>query len=111
MQDDQGRKVQVALDKLICICQHPVKPRCRILFVDDSNKEIIIEQQWNKCISLLHQYQVDFFITKKRSHLVTRLYVDVFEKPFVRLRQFPAKIEVVKENIRPFEAWLLKTDL
>lgn len=110
LEDEQNIRVQVALDKLICICQHPARPRSRILYLDGKPGELKVDLQWQKCISLLQQYQVDFFITKNRSHLVTRNYVDVFEKPFVRLHHFPAKIEVVKESLRDFEQWLLQPE-
>jgi hypothetical protein len=33
-------------------------------------------------------------------------YVEKFEKPYVRLKNFPFKIEVAKEQIKDFERWV-----
>lgn len=101
-----GEKIPVDLTTLKCICQHPTAARQRIYFFDNGHKEIHVQLQWQKCTDLLMENKIDFFITKSRGHLVCREYIEVYEKPFVRLRQFPAKIEVVKENIKRFEEWL-----
>jgi DNA-binding response OmpR family regulator len=106
--DEKGNKVPLELDNLICICQHPSNPRSRIFYINNTVKEINVPLQWNKCQELLQQNNIDYFVTKSRSHIIVRSFVEKFEKPFVRLRNFPAKIEVVKENIRAFENWLMK---
>jgi hypothetical protein len=64
--------------------------------------------QWQKLYDLLTQNEIEFFITKNRSHLVIKNFVEKFEKPFVRLRGLTAfKIDVVKESTKDFEQWLL----
>ena len=105
--DSKGIQVQIALDKIICICQHPIEPRNRILYIDGAVKEIIVPIQWQKCYELLSQNNIDYFVTKFRSHLVTRAYLETYKRPFIRLRKFPAKVEVVKESLKEFENWLL----
>jgi len=107
LQDHAGANVQINLAQLVCICQHPAEARCRILYFAAPLKEVIIPLQWQKCYELLRSAGIDFFITKSRSHLVIKDAIEKFEKPFVRLKHFPAKIEVVKENLRAFEKWLL----
>jgi two-component system, LytTR family, response regulator len=108
LEDEKGVKVAVSLEKIICICQHPAMPRSRIFYFTDKGQEIIAPLQWQKCYDLLDSGNIDYFITKTRSHLVVREYIEKFEKPFVRLKNFPAKIEVVKENLKPFETWLTR---
>ncbi len=108
LEDTEGKKLLIALDNLICICQHASEPRKRILYFATSPKEIVVSLQWQKCYELLQMNAIDFFITKSRGHLVCRTFITAFEKPFVRLRGFPAKVEVVKENIKSFELWLEK---
>lgn len=108
LEDEKGVKVAVALEKIICICQHPGMPRSRIIYFAGQSQEIIAPLQWQKCYDLLDSCNIDYFITKTRSHLVVRAYIHKFEKPFVRLKNFPAKIEVVKENLKQFEAWLTR---
>ena len=105
--DYRGNKVSIKLDKLICICQHPLNPRTRTFYFDSAVKKINIILQWQSCITLLKENNIDFFITKSRSHLVVKAHILKFEKPYVRLHSFHAKVEVVKENIKDFEEWLV----
>jgi DNA-binding response OmpR family regulator len=107
LEDDAGARIAIALDTLICICQHPTEPRSRIFYLDSLQKEMTVPLQWQKCYDLLDSNNIDYFITKFRSHLIIKKYISKFEKPFVRLRNFPAKIEVVKESIKDFENWLI----
>ena len=69
---------------------------------------MVLNLQWQKCYDLLKENGIDYFITKSRSHLVNRAFIEKFEKPFVRMKNFPAKIEVVKENLKEFQEWLLR---
>jgi two-component system, LytTR family, response regulator len=108
LEDDAGVRIAIPLDALICICQHPIDSRSRTFYLDGTQKEINVPLQWQKCYELLDRNKIDYFITKSRSHLVIKKYIGKFEKPFVRLRNFPAKIEVVKESIKAFEKWLIK---
>jgi two-component system, LytTR family, response regulator len=107
LEDSNGKKIMVALDNLICICQHTSEPRKRIFYFSHEPKELVASIQWQKCYELLQANAIDFFITKNRGHLVCRPYITSFEKPYVRLRGFPAKVEVVKENVKIFEQWLI----
>ncbi len=105
MENDNGHKILIDLRKIICIVQHPTEQRSRNIFLAD--KQITIPLQWQKIYELLKENQVNFFITKHRSHLVIKNYIEKFEKPFVRLKGITAfKIDVVKENCTSFEEWL-----
>lgn len=107
VEDDHKNKVLIELDKIICICQHPTAPRKRNIYLANKEKEITIQLQWQKIYLLLKQNGISYFITKSRSHLVIKEYIEKFEKPFVRLRGLTAfKIDVVKESIKDFEHWL-----
>jgi len=107
VEDDSGHKVLIDLTKISCICQHPTEQRSRNIYLATQEKEITISLQWQKCYDLLNKNGIVFFITKNRSHLVVKDQVAKFEKPFVRLKNFPFKIEVVKESIKNFENWLV----
>lgn len=108
IEDNNGIMVQMQLNHLTCICQHPNEPRSRIFYFNPPIKEITLPLQWQKCYDLLESNNIDYFITKSRSHLVVRSSVEKFDRPFVRLKNFPAKIEVVKESLKEFENWLTK---
>jgi two-component system, LytTR family, response regulator len=105
--DDNGYKILLDLHKIICIVQHPTEQRSRNIFLTD--KEITIPLQWQKIYDFLKANEVDFFVTKYRSHIVMKKFIEKFEKPFVRLKGLSAfKIDVVKESCKDFEEWLIK---
>lgn len=104
--DINGVTKKINLKKLICICQHPTHPRHRIFYFTDINSSTVLSMQWNLCIQLMEAHNINYFTTKNRSHIVCKEYIENYERPFVRLKSFPAKIEVVKENIKAFEKWL-----
>lgn len=83
-----------------------MEARQRIFYFQNGINEVLVCLQWQKCFELLNRFAIDYFVTKNRGHLVCKKYISVYEKPFVRLQSFPAKIEVVKESIRQFESWL-----
>jgi two-component system, LytTR family, response regulator len=106
IEDDNGHKILLDLLKIICIVQHPTEQRCRNIFLAD--KEITIPLQWQKIYDLLNANEIDFFITRHRSHLVMKNFIEKFEKPYLRLKGLTSfKIEVVKESCREFEEWLI----
>jgi response regulator RpfG family c-di-GMP phosphodiesterase len=101
-------KVLIDLEKIVCICQHPTEPRSRNIYLIRNAREITVSLQWAKLCEILAKNAIDYFFTKKRSHLVIKHHIIQFEKPYVRLRDFHKfKIDVVKESIKEFERWLL----
>jgi len=108
IEDENGAKVQLPIDRLLCIVQHPDNPRKRIFYISTGTKEITIPLTWEKCFELLDTNGITYFITKSRDHLVIKDFIEKFEKPFVRIKNLPFKIEVVKEKIKDFSDWLSK---
>ncbi|MEQ1554515.1 MAG: response regulator [Ferruginibacter sp.] len=106
--DDNGHKILINLEEIICIVQHPTEQRSRNVFFTSKDKQITLPLQWQKIYDLLKNNEVNFFVTKHRSHLVVKKHIEKFEKPFVRMKGLTAfKIDVVKENCSAFEDWLL----
>ncbi len=106
--DDENRdKVPLPLNNIICVFQHPSNPRKRNFYIITGIKEISTSLTWDDCYELLEKYGIKFFITKARQHLVVKDYIEKFQKPYVRLKGFSIKIEVVKEKLREFENWLV----
>jgi two-component system, LytTR family, response regulator len=108
MENILGTKVKINIQDIICICQNPAEPRSRIIFCDKLPKETIVSLTWEKCCDLLNEHRVDYFIPKSRESIIMKHYIEQFEKPYVRLRNIPFKIEVTKEKVKEFEAWLKK---
>ncbi len=106
IEDENGDRIPLPLNRIICIIQHPEYPRKRKFYIANGIKEITVQIVWDRCCELLQENKIEYFVTKSREHLVVKEFVEKFEKPFVRLRGFPLKIEVVKEKIKEFVNWL-----
>jgi two-component system, LytTR family, response regulator len=107
MEDIAGVKRLIDLAKLCCIVQHPTEQRARNFHF--ANTELLtIAMQWQKCYTLLNENSIDYFIAKSRSHLVVKGFVQKFEKPYLWVKGVDSfKLDVVKENIKEFEQWLV----
>lgn len=105
IENERGAKIQLQLDKIVCIVQHPEKPRSRNFYTQGELAAITIPLTWEKCYELLDIYEINYFISKSRNHLVVKSFIEKFEKPFVWLEGIPFKIEIVKEKIHEFVAW------
>lgn len=105
--DSDGIARKVDLANLICICQDPTHPRQRLFYFCNPTVTYAINMQWSLCTALLKEYDITHFITKSRGHIVCKKFIESYNRPFVRLHSFPPKIEVVKENTKAFENWLL----
>ncbi len=103
-----GAKKPFELNNLICICQHPTEQRYRNLYFSSEEKPFVTSLKWQECKEMLTANNIDFFITKHRSHLVIKQHIEKYERPFIRLYSFSFKVEVVKESLRKFETWLVK---
>jgi two-component system, LytTR family, response regulator len=107
--NSSGASVQIDLSQLSCIVQHSSDARTRDFYFADADKPVSISLQWSKCIELLKEQGIDFFVTKNRSHLVTKGFVFKYEKPFAWVKGVAAfKLDVVKESLREFEEWLIR---
>jgi two-component system, LytTR family, response regulator len=111
LENEKGEKISLQTDRIVCIVQNPNNPRRRNLYTDTQVKEITIPVTWEKCYELLNVNSIDYFITKSREHLVVRKFIERFEKPYVRLKNFSFRVEVVKEKLRNFEDWLVNNNI
>ena len=98
--------VLVNLEQLSCISQNALNARIRDLYFVDKEVCISSSLSWTRCTELLKNHNIDYFITKNRSHLVVKTHVSGFEKPFVRVENLKFKLEVVRDNLKQFEDWL-----
>jgi two-component system LytT family response regulator len=98
--------VLVNLDQLSCISQNALNPRIRDFYFIDKETCISTSLSWAECVGILDSNSIDYFASKKRSHLIVKQHITGFEKPFVRVKNVKFKLEVVRENLKPFEDWL-----
>ncbi|NOT92056.1 response regulator [Ferruginibacter sp.] len=50
IENDKKNKVLVDMEKIICICQHPSEPRCRIIYLANKENEITVPCNGKKYI-------------------------------------------------------------
>ena len=98
--------VLVNLDMLSCISQNALNARIRDLYFVDKESCISSSLSWTCCTEILNKYNIEYFVTKNRSHLVIKTHISGFEKPFVRVSNLKFKLEVVRDNLKQFEDWL-----
>lgn len=107
-ENGNGSKVPVSLNNIVCIIQNPEHPRKRDVYILGNNRPITVLLTWEKCYELLEINRINYFVTKFREHLVVKNFIERFDKPFIRIRNYPFKIPVVKERMTDFAAWLEK---
>jgi two-component system, LytTR family, response regulator len=106
MEDERGLRIPIPLNRVVCIIQHPGNPRKKNFYITGNVSEITIQIAWDKSCELLDFSGINYFVTKSREHLVIKDFIEKFEKPFVRVKGLPFKIQVVKDKIKGFTCWL-----
>jgi two-component system LytT family response regulator len=103
--DISKKRSHVDFNKLICVCQQFENHYNKDFYFQDF-PSIVVRLSWQNISELLIRHKVDFFITNCRQHLIVKDHIDSYQRPFVKLKKFSRKIEVVKERLHEFEAWL-----
>ena len=103
--DINKRKELINLQDLICICQETENPYNKNYFITN-HPTLTIKISWHEIIELLKENKIDFYVTNSRHHLVIKKQIVSYKRPFIKMINFPNKIEVVKEKLHDFEKWL-----
>lgn len=96
---------RVHLQDMVCVQQHFENPYYKVLHFNNSTT-ITIKISWLKINKMLEDHHIDFFITNSRWHVIIKDYIQCYKRPFVQLRHFKPKIEVVKNKLSEFEKWM-----
>lgn len=103
--DIQKRKVHINLLDLICICQDSENHYSKNFYISNIER-ITFKISWIEIIEILKQNKICFFVTNSRHHLITKQFIESYKRPFIKMKNFPFKIEVVKEKLHEFEVWI-----
>lgn len=102
--DIAKKRYRINLKDLICIVQSYENPYHKELhFINHA--VLIMKTSWEKLIDMLAGYNINFFITNKRAHIIIKNHIQNYERPFVRMNN-KLKIEIVREKLCDFEKWL-----
>ncbi len=91
----EGKNIPVSVDSLSAVIQYHDNPRKRVFFFVTNTKGIIVSKTWEECYAFLDKFKVDYFITKKRQHLIVRDHIEYFSCPYIKAKGCPFKFEVV----------------
>lgn len=103
--DAEKIKRQINLSNLICICKESSDFSKKTLFFGKQNS-ITVKATWKQITRLLDDKKIRYFVTNKKEHLVVQKFIEKYQRPFVILKNFPLKIEIVKDKLREFEEWI-----
>lgn len=95
----------INLQNIVCIQQHFSTAHYKVLHFSDGTS-ITAKISWLQINKMLEDNSVPFFITNSREHLIIKDYIEGYNRPFVRVRHFRSKIEVVKNKLSAFEKWM-----
>lgn len=54
--------------------------------------------------------ELDSSITNRKEHLIIKEYIEQYQRPFVKLKNFHSKVEVAKDRLAEFEKWMERRD-
>lgn len=106
VRDVNNRKMKLPIDKIVCVIKNPNNSRRKDFFISIAAYPITLKMNWQDCYELLKNHKIEFYITNKKEHLVIKQFVENYKRPYVRLKNFSSKLEVVKERIPGFTRWI-----
>lgn len=95
----------INLQNVVCVQQHFNKPYYKVLNFNNG-ASITLRIRWSQINNILQNYGISFFVTNSREHLIIKDYIQSYKRPFVQVRHFKQKIEVVKNKLSAFEKWM-----
>lgn len=103
--DIHKRKVYLNASDLVCICLHHENSYYKTLYINNSTS-IHIKSSWERVYEIITDLGLEYFITNHKEHLVVKEYIESYQRPFVKLKNFYGKVEVVKDKLAEFEKWM-----
>lgn len=103
--DVYKRSASIDIRHLVCICIHHENPYLKTIHLNNGSS-IHVKASWKHISELLQKYSLNYFITNHKEHTIIKEHIEVYKRPFVKLKSFPHKIEVVRDKLADFEKWL-----
>ncbi|MFT3845437.1 MAG: hypothetical protein QM725_10310 [Lacibacter sp.] len=103
--DIQKKKVYLNIDDLVCVCKHHDNSYLKSLYINNGSL-IQIKSSWEKVYEMISENGLNYFITNHKEHLIMKEHIESYHRPFVKMKNFNNKIEVVKDKLAEFEKWI-----
>jgi len=103
-----GERQRVNLDTIVAIVQCPENPRNKLVYLHQKSAPLACTLTWQEAASYFERGGQQAFGINKRYALIGKKFIHRYQVPYVWVGNPPLKLEVVKENIKAFEQWLLE---
>lgn len=104
---DNGQRCRVDAKSITSIVQCPENPRNKLMYLWAQAQPIACSLTWKEATELMEQCGNPIFAVNRRYALINKTHVQRFQAPYVWVGNPQLKLEVVKENIRDFEKWMI----
>jgi DNA-binding response OmpR family regulator len=104
---DNGQRCRVDAKSITSIVQCPENPRNKLVYLWAQAQPIACSLTWKEATELMEQCGNPIFAVNRRYALINKTHVQRFQAPYVWVGNPQLKLEVVKENIRDFEKWMI----
>lgn len=103
-----GERQRVNLDTIVAIVQCPENPRNKLVYLHQKTAPLACTLTWQDAVEYFERSGQQAFGVNKRYAMIGKKYIHRYQVPYVWVGNPPIKLEVVKENIKAFEQWLLE---
>ena len=103
-----GERQRLNLESIVAIVQCPENPRNKLIYVHQKPEPLGCTLTWQDAAEYFERGGQQAFGINRRFAIVAKQYINRYQAPFVWVGNPPLKLEVVKENIKAFEQWMLE---
>ena len=105
---ENGQRQRVNARMITSIVQCPQNPRNKLIYLWGQTQPIACTLTWKEAGDLMEQSGEPSFAVNRRFAIINKAHIHRFQPPYVWVGNPPMKLEVVKENIREFEKWMME---
>lgn len=105
---DNGQRQRIDATLITSVVQCPENPRNKLVYLWGQPQPIACTLTWKEASDLMEQSGNPIFAINRRYAIISKTHVQRFQTPYVWVGNPQLKLEVVKENMREFEKWLLE---
>jgi two-component system, LytTR family, response regulator len=109
LEDENKIRYLIDFNELVFIYQHPIHSRKRNFYFANKAQPITIQLTWIKCVELLNQFDISYFISNAKAHIICKKYLIQYAKPIAIFdtQHEISKVEITAERLKDFEEWLV----
>jgi CheY-like chemotaxis protein len=103
-----GERQRINLEAIIAIVQCPENPRNKLVYLHQKPEPHACTLTWQEAADYFERAGQKAFGINKRYAIIGKKFIQRYQTPYVWVGNPALKLEVVKENIKAFEQWMLE---